>query len=474
MSVKRMNYIELSKFLTNKGLSDTGKKSITENEITGQMLFEFCEEDIQDAFSVFRDRFTIRKVLREQKSTENQSSSVVSPNRPSLPSANHQALPSLPSANHQVLSSQQYKHCDLNKQSSNSFSNKPVSSSNQQNNVYSHQHHQPTRGVISLVSSEPERSSPMKTQVNPAFMSPSRTVSSPPIRREETQSRRQSIELMNEKVSSTDEYSPHRDRKVIERVDDSQLNIYDSAVDALVSLSKHIGSDSNLQQRTGSTEFRKDPKSHSPSTCSKTASTNSSNIIHQNQIQLYQMPSASSIYGLNYDCTYAWSVMSSKVKTFTADELLSKRSRYAKPTEAQRLGGILIRNAAHAAGIWKDAPCLHEINVPQKKEFFKFIVSLAPQLSASQNTIFTRLREALQNRRKYLLDKKLGKVQARRKRGSSDLSIEIADSGSFVDLSGLPDDFEDESMDSSADDDVKFRMNNEEIQIKTEAIVKKE
>lgn len=460
MSVKRMNYIELSTFLANKGLSDTGKKSITENEITGQMLFEFCEEDIQDAFSVFRDRFTIRKVLREQKSTENQPSSVVSPNRPSLPSANHQ-----------VQSSPQYKQYALNKQSSDSFSNKPVSSSSQQNNAYSHQHHQPTRGVISLVSSEPERNSPMKTQVNQAFMSPSRTVSSSPIRREENQSRRQSIELMNEKVSSTDEYSPHR--KIIEKVDDSQRNIYDSAVDALVSLSKHMGSDSNLQQRTGSSEFRIDPKNHSPST---TASTNSSNIRYQNRIQpsSSQMPSASSIYGLNYDCTYAWSVMSSKVKTFTADELLSKRSRYAKPTEAQRLGGILIRNAAHAAGIWKDAPCLHEINVPQKKEFFKFIVSLAPQLSASQNTIFTRLREALQNRRKYLLDKKLGKVQARRKRGSSDLSIEIADSGSFVDLSGLPDDFEDESMDSSADDDVKFRMNSEEIQIKTEATIKKE
>jgi hypothetical protein len=52
-----------------------------------------------------------------------------------------------------------------------------------------------------------------------------------------------------------------------------------------------------------------------------------------------------------------------------------------RPTEAQRLGGILIRNAAHSAGVWKDAPCLHEISLPQRKEFYKFIVSLAPQLS---------------------------------------------------------------------------------------------
>ena len=36
-----------------------------EKEVSGEMLIEFCEEDIKDVFTEFKDRFLIRKFLRD-------------------------------------------------------------------------------------------------------------------------------------------------------------------------------------------------------------------------------------------------------------------------------------------------------------------------------------------------------------------------------------------------------------------------
>lgn len=408
----------------------------SDNEITGQMLLEFCEDDIQDAFSVFKDRFTIRKALREQKSADSQTTpAVVSPTR--LQTSTHQT--------HQVQSS------TIHKPYEQQFSpptkvvpvpNKHVISSH--GAVYNQHHQQQNRRVISLAKEENSGVVPLQIHKNQAFVPPIHTVSSPVKKTENYEVKSPSKELMNERVSSTDEYRHARNSHG--NADDNQRNIYDCAVDALVSLSNKHTSAEHLPK----TKWSNVSVSSQNSTTVQSTST-----AHPGPSTTHPGPSSpsqlggSNIYGLNYDCTYAWNIMSQKVKSFSADELLSKRSRFSKPTEAQRLGGILIRNAAHSAGVWKDAPCLHEISLPQRKEFYKFIVSLAPQLSNSQNILFTRLREALQNRRKYLLDKRLGKIQQRRKRGSSDLGIEISEAGSFIDLTEFSGDLKEIDMNTT-------------------------
>lgn len=408
----------------------------SDNEITGQMLLEFCEEDIQDAFSVFKDRFTIRKALREQKSADSQTTpAVVSVTR--LQTSTHQT--------HQVQSSTIHKPYEQQFSPPTKVGpvpNKHVISSH--GAVYNQHHQQHNRQVISLVKEENSDVVPLQIHKNQAFVPPIHTISSPVKKTENYEVKSSSKELMNERVSSTDEY--RHARKSHGNADDNQRNIYDCAVDALVSLSnKHTSTEylSKTNWSNVSVASQNSSTVQSTSTAHPGPSTTHPGPISPSQL------GGSNIYGLNYDCTYAWNIMSQKVKSFSADELLSKRSRFSKPTEAQRLGGILIRNAAHSAGVWKDAPCLHEISLPQRKEFYKFIVSLAPQLSNSQNILFTRLREALQNRRKYLLDKRLGKIQQRRKRGSSDISIEISEAGSFIDLTEFSGDLKEIDMNNA-------------------------
>lgn len=443
MSVLRMNFKDLSLFLASKGLSDAGQKSITDNEITGQMLLEFCEEDIQDAFSVFKDRFTIRKILREQKSSTDTQPIVISPTR-------------LPTSTVPVQSSSHHKNYDQPMKLTH-VPSKTVNNSN--SNVQSNgQTQSPTRSVISLVKSESSNVYPLQMHKNHTYVNPSHTLSSPSKKADvSSDSRPTSNELMNERVSSTDDYKIYS-RQSRANSDDNQRNIYDCAVDALVSLSnKHTSVHLPNNQQKNFTESLRTGNATTPIVTSQPGPSNNA---------------SNNLYGLNYDCTYAWSIMSQKVKSFSADDLLSKRSRVARPTEAQRLGGILIRNAAHSAGIWKDAPCMHEITVPQKKAFFKFIVSLAPQLSNCQNILFTRLRDALQNRRKYLLDKKLGKVQQRRKIGSSELGLEISEAGSFIDLTDFSADLHDvDSMDAedlSNDIYIKSETDDDNVTVKSE------
>lgn len=230
----RMNYKELSLYLASKGLSETGQKSITDNEITGQMLLEFCEEDIQDAFSVFKDRFTIRKALREQKSADSQTTpAVVSPTR--LQTSTHQT--------HQVQSSTIHKPYEQQFSPPTKVGpvpNKHVISSH--GAVYNQHHQQHNRQVISLVKEENSDIVPLQIHKNQAFVPPIHTVSSPVKKTENYEVKSSSKELMNERVSSTDEY--RHARKSHGNADDNQRNIYDCAVDALVSLSnKHTSTE---------------------------------------------------------------------------------------------------------------------------------------------------------------------------------------------------------------------------------------
>lgn len=107
-----------------------------------------------------------------------------------------------------------------------------------------------------------------------------------------------------------------------------------------------------------------------------------------------------------------------RIKRYNADELLDKKCIRSKPNEAQHLGSLAIRNAAQSAQIWDNPPVMREISEAKKDLFVKSLLAFAPQLSERMDTVWIRLREALQNRRKYLLDKESGKRQTKLQRTS--------------------------------------------------------
>ena len=94
---------------------------------------------------------------------------------------------------------------------------------------------------------------------------------------------------------------------------------------------------------------------------------------------------------------------------YKAHEILSKKGQRSRPNGAQKLGSILIRNAAQQANLWSDPPHLRSISQPQRQEFLNSVYRIAPHIREYEHLLWQRLSETLQNRRKYLLDKKLGK-----------------------------------------------------------------
>ena len=94
---------------------------------------------------------------------------------------------------------------------------------------------------------------------------------------------------------------------------------------------------------------------------------------------------------------------------YRAHEILSKKGQRSRPNSAQKLGSILIRNAAQQANLWSDPPHLRSISQPQRQEFLNSVYRIAPHIREYEHLLWQRLSETLQNRRKYLLDKKLGK-----------------------------------------------------------------
>ncbi|XP_069486739.1 uncharacterized protein KIAA1958 homolog isoform X3 [Ambystoma mexicanum] len=94
---------------------------------------------------------------------------------------------------------------------------------------------------------------------------------------------------------------------------------------------------------------------------------------------------------------------------YTAEEMLQKKKLRGKPNKAQSLFHGVIRHAAEAAQIWKDAPQMIEIPDGKKEAFFQVIGRVAPQLMSRKREVWQRLGQHLQNRRKYLMDKEKGK-----------------------------------------------------------------
>lgn len=100
---------------------------------------------------------------------------------------------------------------------------------------------------------------------------------------------------------------------------------------------------------------------------------------------------------------------------YTAEQLLEKRHAKAKCNSAQAFFNNIMQDAALAAKLWKHPPSSLDVISNKKKDFFfKLIEETLPGvLTNKRNEVWRRLGQRLQNRRKYLKDKLMGKRKSK-------------------------------------------------------------
>ncbi|XP_060072419.1 uncharacterized protein LOC132552275 [Ylistrum balloti] len=437
---------QLASFLKSKGISPEGIDSVRGNGISGDMFMQFCEEDIRDAFTVFKDRFTVRKVIRELKlgqpvkpSTQSPHSAAQSVTQSSRPSQqpprvseqrtlyqnnSDQHRPfSSPNASMKSLHDRQLfmPPTETSRSSFGSGGSQSINmSSRLQNDSYS------SGGVKRRLSIDHIKREPPETRTDNTS---GVCIDLRPKSQEQKQEQSPvfpygSPQLMNATVSSTEEELRTKGNK------SSPLHKQGPGIPYPVCLTQVIPSSSPAQSQHSPTVKAETSQQMMPMADEKH---------HGQQSQSQQaMPNPH-----RYDESGAFmlSLVSSSISRFSGEELLGKKPVRGRPTEAQRLGTVLIRNAAQSVRIWDSAPLWKDITHEKRDGFMQYVISTAPQLAAYSELVWNRLREALQNRRKYLLDKETGRRVLKSspllnhvKDDSAIPSINIADVRSLIDL----------------------------------------
>lgn len=111
--------------------------------------------------------------------------------------------------------------------------------------------------------------------------------------------------------------------------------------------------------------------------------------------------------------------------TYSTTELLARKEHRGKPTDAQKLGQIILRDCARMVDIWESPPLVNTISLEKREQFFQQINQIAPQLMAAKHEVWLRLREALQNRRNYLLAKQERKKRSHDKDDQSGNDVKV-------------------------------------------------
>lgn len=364
----------LSAHLAVRGVSPRGVQSIRDNGITGEMLLEFCEEDIHDAFSVFKDRFIVRKTIRECKSlskpTGMHNPQILQSNALSVGQGNNTTKPvvsktftaSSPQPNSSAHSYQ--VSANVNHPRAYSTFQPPYS----QQNLH---HNQPKKETFQM-----PRASEVKLENVP--------------------------KLGCSNASSGSSFSSHSD-------------VHSFPKPVRSPLMHHVVS-SSVEERVPRSDTVIIPTGEPITNVSQNQVVRSLNIITAEEKQ--------------------------RIKRYSAEALLEKKSIRSKPNEAQHLGSLAIRNAAQVAQIWDNPPVLREIPNDKREVFVKSLLAFAPQLADTIDMVWVRLREALQNRRKYLSDKETGKRQTKacrsnpyeKRKSNSPVLLKVTEAGSLIDL----------------------------------------
>ncbi|OWF36598.1 uncharacterized protein LOC110441453 [Mizuhopecten yessoensis] len=450
---------QLAIFLRSKGVSPEGVDSVRANGINGDMFLQFCEEDIRDAFTVFKDRFIVRKVIRELKLGVSGKSSTLS----SLPSPQPPPPPSQHRSHQQPPRAPEQRPVYQN----NVDQHRSFSSYNPASKTQTQTSHGSGQRQLFMPSTDTQRPSfgsggsqqsinTTSRLSNDSFNNASvkRRLSTDHIKREPPESRMDSTtgvcidlrpkaldhrpvfsygspQLMNATVSSTVEEQRSKGNKM------SPLHRQSPGAPYPVCLTQVIPSSSPASPARGQ---------HSPAI--KPENGQHMRAVEEPRRQLSPLDQAphphstaiASPHPYDESGSFMLSLVSSSISRFSGDELLGKKPVRGHPTEAQRLGTVLIRNAAQSVRIWDSAPLWKDISQEKREGFMQYVISTAPQLAAYTELVWNRLREALQNRRKYLLDKATGRRVLKSspllmmKDDNSIPSINIADVRSLIDL----------------------------------------
>ncbi|XP_061180209.1 uncharacterized protein LOC133188730 [Saccostrea echinata] len=364
----------LSAHLAARGVSPRGVQSVRDNGITGEMLLDFCEEDIHDAFSVFKDRFIVRKTIREFKSftkpTGMHNSQILQANALSLGQANNTARPVV-SKTFTASSPQPKSPAHTYQAPANVSHPRTYSTFQAPYSQHNLQHNQPKKETFQLT-----RPSEVKLE----------NVSKPGC----------------SSASSGSSFSSHSD-------------VHSFPKPVRSPLMHHVVS-SSVEERVPRPDTVIIPTGEPITNISQNQVVRSLNIITAEEKQ--------------------------RIKRYSAEALLERKSIRSKPNEAQHLGSLAIRNAAQVAQIWDNPPVLREIPNEKRETFVNSLLAFAPQLADTIDMVWVRLREALQNRRKYLSDKETGKRQTKayrsnpyeKRKSNSPILLKVTEAGSLIDL----------------------------------------
>lgn len=385
------------------------------------MFLEFCEDDIKDAFTVFKDRFIVRKLLRELKAPSSGPSSrpveTVSQPLQSHTSSNHgnHSRPSHTSSSHNQTLSTSLKR---------SWSSRDIDN-----------HHKSDSSVIDLTGDPSNHETSVKKRHPQPYydaepLNMQRFKETPSIF-DGNKYQKTNSELMNQVVSSSNEAQPpskqtHCDNTAVypNKYNTTSYHKHKSETETAIDYSRYHGNYTENLSQSSKSHNRSSSNSPTGLYISEIKSEESLHTHHDDDQQPSVLDIRSSSMSLSepsemladsdnrYDGEkhdFMMNLVTSTISQFTPDQLLEKKSVRGRPSEAQRLGTVLIRNAAQSAKIWNSAPLLKDIPYDQKETFMKYVLASAPQLGSHTELVWTRLREALQNRRKYLLDKECGK-----------------------------------------------------------------
>lgn len=409
--VTGMKTAQLLPLLANLGVSRGGLDSVWEKEVTGSMLCEFCEEDIRDVFTEFKDRFLIRKLLRDlfdkaqsrhKPATLPQSDSHHGQIRPS---EGHDRSPTYSSQTN-VLSGLAECYADLaqaaiahRNASSDSASRHP--STNQPSSPLKRSSQQSLQSHDVVEINDEEDSVALLVDKKP-HLDEIQSVRTIPSHEHSLES---SAGKSTGQHSVHDSFAPKQLSPFAVFVNKPELTsvfgsafshfhaAFGNADEQRQTRASHLPQTDQalcLKKTVGPAHVRND----TPSPATQPSSTTPDSFIFQESKHL------------DLASTTAMSQLATK---YSAPDILSKKAQRSRPSGAQKLGSVLIRNAAQQADLWETAPCLRSIAQFQKQCFLSYVYSIAPQLKEYEQLLWQRLSETLQNRRKYLLDKKLGK-----------------------------------------------------------------
>lgn len=366
--VKHFNTDALILFLSKHGISQNGLKALRDNQVEGEMLLEFTDADLKDIFEVFKDRFLIRKLLRGLYGPNNTPCRMGRTIAPSVPTTQVVASAPIPSAT--TMSS--------------SVSPATIAVS------------MPTKINSQTVNRLPSIHSELQNNLDYVKSAP--------------QTNLQKETYLNTAVNSDSLFSRVKIPTNPVRLFPSPISNHEKITSRLIAAGT-ARSTSIPVSNTTNVSIYSTPKTFETQTTPVQQSNIKPHVIEDDDDDDDDDITDNDVHVID-----GWG--SSRIKDFSAEELLRRKMRRGRPTEAQRLGRSLLREAATTANIWNTAPPLKMITADKKEAFFHYICRAAPQLSRHKQFVWIRLGEALQNRRKYLSDKECGRRTTKRRRDS--------------------------------------------------------